>query len=107
MLSLMLGPRFKSFLLLSSFIGHEQWSTIVEEYDTKSLYFILLKCHHHSHPLAKFERLSINICIIYGPQTNSFTFHLSIHVAIYVWHAWKLFKKTFTHTISNNFAWNM
>jgi hypothetical protein len=55
MLSLMLDPRFKSFHLLSSFIGHEQGNTIVEEYDTKSLYFMLLKCHHHSHPLAKFE----------------------------------------------------
>jgi hypothetical protein len=55
MLSLMLDPRFKSFHLLSSFIGHEQGNTIVEEYDTKSLYFMLLKYHHHSHPLAKFE----------------------------------------------------
>jgi hypothetical protein len=55
MLSFMLDPRFKSFFLLSSFIGHEQRSTIVEEYDTKSLYFMFLECHHHLHPLAKFE----------------------------------------------------
>jgi hypothetical protein len=40
---------------LSSFIGHEQQSTIVEEYDTKSLYLMFLECHHHLRPLAKFE----------------------------------------------------
>jgi hypothetical protein len=55
MLSFVLDPRLKILLLLSSFIGHEQGSTIVEEYDTKSLYFMLLECHHHLHPLAKFE----------------------------------------------------
>ncbi len=56
----MLDLRFKSLFLLSSFIGHEQGNTVIEEYDTKSLYFMLLKCHHHSHLFAKFESGIIN-----------------------------------------------
>jgi hypothetical protein len=52
MLSLMLDLRFKSFCFVSSFIGREQGVSIVEEYDSKSLYLMLLKCHHHLHPLA-------------------------------------------------------
>jgi len=47
MFSLMLDPKFKSLHLVSSFIGREQGVSIVEEYDNKSLYPILLKCHHH------------------------------------------------------------
>ncbi len=52
MFSLMLDLRFKSFCLVSSFIGREQGVSIVEEYDSKSLCLMLLKCHHHLHPLA-------------------------------------------------------
>ncbi len=38
MLVLMLDPRFKSFQLVSSFIGHDQGITIVGQDDTMSLY---------------------------------------------------------------------
>jgi hypothetical protein len=31
----MLDPRFETFHLMSSFIGHEQGKAIVEEYDIK------------------------------------------------------------------------
>jgi len=50
MLSLMLDPRFKTFHLVSSFIGHEQGKTIVEKYDKKSLFPMLFKCCYHLHP---------------------------------------------------------
>jgi hypothetical protein len=43
MFSLMLDPRFKTFCLVSSFIGHEQGKAIVEEYDKQSLFPMLLK----------------------------------------------------------------
>jgi hypothetical protein len=46
---------------VSSFIVREQGIAIVEEYDKKSLYPMLLKCHHHLHPLAKFESVFVNI----------------------------------------------
>ncbi len=46
---------------MSSFIVREQGIAIVEEYDKKSLYPMLLKCHHHLHPLAKFESVFVNI----------------------------------------------
>jgi hypothetical protein len=43
MLSLMLDPRFKTFCLVSSFIGHEQGKAIVEDYDKQFLFPMLLK----------------------------------------------------------------
>jgi len=46
---------------VSSFIGREQGVAIVEEYDSKSLCPMLLKCHHHLHPLAEYESVFINI----------------------------------------------
>jgi hypothetical protein len=52
----MLDPRFKTFHLVSSFIGHEQGKVIVEKYDEKSLFSMFLKCHYHLHPLVEFER---------------------------------------------------
>jgi hypothetical protein len=55
MLSLMLNLRFKSLRLVSSFIGHEQVVVIIEGYDRKYIYFILLKCYHHLNLVAKFE----------------------------------------------------
>jgi hypothetical protein len=55
MLFLMLDPKFNGFALDFSFIGHEQGVVIVEEYDTRSLYFMSLKCHPHLHPLIEFE----------------------------------------------------
>jgi hypothetical protein len=60
MLSLMLDPRFKSLCLVSSFIGREQGVAIVEKCDSKSLYPMLLKCHHHLHPLAKSKSVFTN-----------------------------------------------
>lgn len=51
----MLNLRFKSFCLVSSFIGHQQVVVIIEGYDRKYIYFILLKCYHHLNPVAKFQ----------------------------------------------------
>jgi hypothetical protein len=56
MLFLMLDPRFKTFHLVSSFIGREQSNAIVEEYDKLSLFFMLIKCYYHLHLLVEFER---------------------------------------------------
>jgi hypothetical protein len=55
---LMLDLRFKSFCLTSSFVGKEQGVVIVEKYDRKSLYAMLLKCHH---PLVATENSFANI----------------------------------------------
>jgi hypothetical protein len=52
----MLDPRFEFFRLLFSFIGHEQGKAIVEEYDKKSLFPMLVKCQYHLQPLVEFER---------------------------------------------------
>ncbi len=51
MLFLLLDSKFKNLHLVSSFIGLEQSKSIVEEYDRKTLYPMLLKCYHHLHPL--------------------------------------------------------
>jgi hypothetical protein len=40
---------------VSSFIGCEQSVVIIEEYDKKSLFPTVFKCHHHLHSLAKFQ----------------------------------------------------
>jgi len=55
MLFFMLDLKFNGFPLDFSFIGHEQVVVIVEEYDTRFLYFMSLKCHPHLHPLIEFE----------------------------------------------------
>jgi hypothetical protein len=47
MLSLILNPRFKKFRLVSSLIGREQGKAIVEEYDKKSLFPMLLTCFYY------------------------------------------------------------
>jgi len=47
MIFLMLDSRFKSFRIVSSFVGREQGVVLVEEYDRKSLYPMLVKCHEH------------------------------------------------------------
>jgi hypothetical protein len=45
---LMLDVWFKSLHLVSSFIGCEQIiAIIIEEYDARFLYPMLLKCYHH------------------------------------------------------------
>jgi hypothetical protein len=51
----MLDPRFKSFHILSSFVGREKGVVFVEEYDRKSLYPMLMKCHEHLHPLVRLD----------------------------------------------------
>jgi hypothetical protein len=56
MISLMLDPWFKSLHIVSSFVGREQGVTLVEEYDRKSLYPMLVKCHEHLHPLVRLDR---------------------------------------------------
>lgn len=45
----MLNLTFKNPHLVSSFIKCEQDMITIEEYDRKSLYPMLLKCHHHLH----------------------------------------------------------
>ncbi len=53
MISLMLDPRFKSLRIVPSFVGKEQGVVLVQEYDRKSLYPMLVKCHEHLHPLVR------------------------------------------------------
>jgi len=45
MISLMLNPRYKSLHIVSSFVGREQGVALVEKYDRKCLYPMLVKCH--------------------------------------------------------------
>jgi hypothetical protein len=52
----MLEPSLKTLHLVSSFINLEQGKAIVEEYDKKSLFHVLMKCYYHLHPLVEFER---------------------------------------------------
>ncbi len=47
----MLKERFKSLCLVFFFIGHDQGVAIVEQYDTMSLYPMLMKCYYHLHSL--------------------------------------------------------
>jgi hypothetical protein len=56
MISLMLNPRFKSHRIISSFVGREQGVALIEEYDRKSLYPMLAKCHEHLYPLQRINR---------------------------------------------------
>jgi hypothetical protein len=52
----MFDPKFERLHLISSFIGHDKGVIIVEENDRRSLYLnMFLKCHHHLHPMTKFE----------------------------------------------------
>jgi hypothetical protein len=56
MIFLTLDPRFKSLCIISSFVGREQGVALVEEYDRKYLYPMLVKCHEHLHPLVRLYR---------------------------------------------------
>ncbi len=49
MLALMLRARFNNLCLMFSFIGRDQGVPIVEQYDIKSLYLMLMKCYYHLH----------------------------------------------------------
>jgi hypothetical protein len=53
MISLMLDLRFKSLQIIFSFVGWEQIVSLVEEYDRKILYLMLVKCYEHLHPLIR------------------------------------------------------
>jgi len=60
MISLMLNPKFKTLCIVSSFVGREQGVALVEEYDRKSLYLVLVKCHEHLHPLVRLDKNCID-----------------------------------------------
>jgi len=49
----MLESKFKNLYIVSSFIGCEEVVVIMEEYDKKYPYPMLLKCYHQLHPMAK------------------------------------------------------
>jgi hypothetical protein len=55
MIFLMLDPRYKNLCIVFSFVGREQGVALIEEYDGKSLYPMLVKCHEHLHPLVTSE----------------------------------------------------
>ncbi len=66
MISLMLDPRHKSLRIISSLVGREQGVALVEEYDRKTLYPMLVKCcHEHLHPLVRSETNFANQNIFY------------------------------------------
>ncbi len=50
MFFLILDSRFKILCLVSSLIKYEQRKVIVQNYDTKSLYPMLLNCHKYLPP---------------------------------------------------------
>jgi hypothetical protein len=52
-MSLMLNPRFKSLCLGFSFVDWKEGVSIVNKYDRRTLYPMLLKCYHHLHPMIK------------------------------------------------------
>jgi hypothetical protein len=54
MLSLMLDFKFKSLCLVSSIVGREEGVNIVDEYDKRTLYPMLLKCDHLLYPMTKY-----------------------------------------------------
>jgi hypothetical protein len=51
MLSLILHLRFKRFCPVSSYVSKEQGVSIVEEYDRRMLYSLLVKSYNHLNPL--------------------------------------------------------
>jgi hypothetical protein len=53
MISLMLDPKYKNLCIVSSFVGREQGVVLVDKYDRKPLYLMLVKCHEHLHLLVK------------------------------------------------------
>jgi hypothetical protein len=59
-ISLIVDPKFKSFRKVSSFVGKEQGVALVEEYNKKTLYPMLVKCLEHLHPLVRLNRNSTN-----------------------------------------------
>jgi hypothetical protein len=51
MLSLMLDPRFNNLHFVSSYVGKEQRVSVVEEYDRRAWYPMLVKSYNHLHPI--------------------------------------------------------
>jgi hypothetical protein len=51
----MLNPRFENLCIVSSFVKREQAVVLIKEYDRKSLYPMLVKCHEHLHPLVRLD----------------------------------------------------
>jgi hypothetical protein len=56
MLSLMFDPKFKNLLLVFFFVDREKGVSIVDEYDKRTLYPMLLKCYYHLHSMKFFVR---------------------------------------------------
>jgi hypothetical protein len=46
--------------IVSSFVGRDQGVAFVEEYDKKTLYPMLVKCHEHLCPLVKLNKNSLD-----------------------------------------------
>ncbi len=57
---ILLDPRFKSFHLVFFFIGCDQGVAIIEQYDTMSLYPMLMKCYYHLHPSIESDNDFVN-----------------------------------------------
>jgi hypothetical protein len=51
----MLHPRLKDLHLVDPLLLVVTTNNIVEEYDERSLYPMLLKCYHHLHQMVEFE----------------------------------------------------
>ncbi len=64
-ISLMLHPRYRSLRIISSFVKREQGVVLVEEYDRKSLYPMLVKCHEHLHLLVRSKKNLVDQNIFY------------------------------------------
>jgi len=60
MIFLMLDPKFDILCIISSFVGKEQGVALVEEYDRKTLYPMLVKCHEDLHLLVRLDRNCAN-----------------------------------------------
>jgi hypothetical protein len=60
MLSLMLDSQLIFFHLMSSFVCCKQGISIIEKYNKKSLYPMLLKCYHHLHLVTDCEIKFVN-----------------------------------------------
>ncbi len=55
MLHLIPDPILKTLCLISFFISCEKCLNIVEEYDRRSLYPMVLKCYHYLHSMIEFK----------------------------------------------------
>jgi hypothetical protein len=52
--------KFKSLHIIFSFVGKEHDVVLVEKYDKKSLYPLLIKCHEHLPPLIRLNKHFVN-----------------------------------------------